>query len=250
MTTIEDQDLRESLELGLIDQFRLMIDRMYTYDVSWDRFDPEATGSLVLRQESEVFLTEVKQFVRKYKGHSELDNALKNLVSLIDGYEFNDIPVFDSDGRLDVLNSYVRSDFSTGDEKIDAYNHLLQVEDRETVLLIQRGRLAEDVERLMSGRGAVNHGDIRTPLAPAKVQWEGSTIEFVEIIDGLLKKGYFSMPEGNLTELVRRLLHAFEVRKSRNEVMTPEGLSNRFHGTRNEVLAAKIDALPDATRKR
>lgn len=85
----------------------------------------------------------------------------------------------------------------------------------------------------------------------SRLEWRGSTISFIEILEGLVRKGYLEIPEGNMTELIRRVQRSIVVLKEEDgSELTTESLANRLRGTRNEALRAKMDALPEAHRKK
>jgi hypothetical protein len=94
------------------------------------------------------------------------------------------------------------------------------------------------------------HQPAGTLITAGRLEWEGDTISFVEIFDGLVRRGYLSYPEGNQEEFVRRLQQVFLVLKNSREEMRTATLANRFRGKRNVVLRERMNALPEARKKK
>lgn len=92
---------------------------------------------------------------------------------------------------------------------------------------------------------------------PERMEWNGSTIEFVTIFKNLLKSNYVELPssggkqgEGNVTEYIRRLQQTFIIRKEDETEFTPEGLADRWRGKPMGEEREKQFDIPEATRKR
>ncbi len=84
-----------------------------------------------------------------------------------------------------------------------------------------------------------------------RLKWHGSTIQFIEIVDGLARKGYLEIPGGNVIEYIRRLQRSIVVLKEdESSELSSDSLVNRFRLKRDESLRAKMDALPDAKRRK
>lgn len=89
-----------------------------------------------------------------------------------------------------------------------------------------------------------------TLVTAGRLEWQGNTVSFVEVFEGLKRKGYLSYPEGSLEEFVRRLQRSFIVLKQSGEELTTASLANRFNGRQNDDLYERMDALPDAKKKK
>lgn len=90
-----------------------------------------------------------------------------------------------------------------------------------------------------------------------RLQWKGSTIEFVTLFKRMLERGYFDLPstggkvgEGNTAELLRRLQRAFIVCKEGGEELAMASLAERWRGTPMAAERAQQFDFPEATRKR
>ncbi len=89
-----------------------------------------------------------------------------------------------------------------------------------------------------------------------RIEWHGSTIEFVTIVRNLAKSSYIDLPskngkgDGNETELFRRLQQVFIVRNEKGEEITPEGVKNRASGKPIGGAREKQFEFPEATRKK
>lgn len=109
-------------------------------------------------------------------------------------------------------------------------------------------RLEETAAPLNSGRVAA---------APARsserLEWEGSTIEFITIMKMLVKRKYVELPstggkqgEGNVSEFIRRFQQTFIVRKDDETEFTTEGLADRWRGRPMGVDREKQFDIPEA----
>ena len=93
-------------------------------------------------------------------------------------------------------------------------------------------------------------------LTMERLEWHGSTIEFVTVVQNLVRSGYMDLPskngkgDGNETELFRRLQQVFIVRNKKGVEITPELVKNRAVGRRIGGAREKQFELPDATRKK
>lgn len=83
-----------------------------------------------------------------------------------------------------------------------------------------------------------------------RLEWNGSTAQFVGIIEGLSKKGYFTIPEGNNAKLIRILQKSFIVLDTNGKELTSGRLANRLNqDNHNEILKHRMDALPDPEKR-
>lgn len=131
--------------------------------------------------------------------------------------------------------------------------HLLGAIFNATDLRVEFGqRLEEIAAALNSGRVAA------TPArSTERLEWEGSTIEFITIMKMLVKRKYVELPstggkqgEGNVSEFIRRFQQTFIVRKDDETEFTTEGLADRWRGRPMGEDREKQFDIPDATRKR
>lgn len=103
----------------------------------------------------------------------------------------------------------------------------------------------------------VNPGSPPATRPIVRIEWEGSTIEFVTVLKMLVKGRYVDLPstggkqgEGNVAEFIRRIQQSFIVRKEDGTEFTTEGLADRWRGRRMGVDREKQFDIPEATRKR
>lgn len=100
-------------------------------------------------------------------------------------------------------------------------------------------------------------GSTSAPRPLQRIEWEGSTIEFITILKMLVKRKYVELPstggkqgEGNVSEFIRRFQQTFIVRKDDETEFTTEGLADRWRGRpMGEDRERQFD-IPEATRKR
>ena len=117
-------------------------------------------------------------------------------------------------------------------------------------------RRLEEIAEEHLGPVATN-GSTATQGTRERMEWNGSTIEFVTIFKNLLKSNYVELPssggkqgEGNVTEYIRRLQQTFIIRKEDETEFTPEGLADRWRGKPMGEEREKQFDIPEATRKR
>ena len=100
-------------------------------------------------------------------------------------------------------------------------------------------------------------GSTSAPRPLQRIEWEGSTIEFITILKMLMKRKYVELPstggkrgEGNVAEFIRRFQQTFIVRKDDETEFTTEGLADRWRGRPMGEDREKQFDIPEATRKR
>ncbi len=103
----------------------------------------------------------------------------------------------------------------------------------------------------------LNPGSTSAARPMVRIEWEGTTIEFVTVLKMLVKGRYVDLPstggkqgEGNVSEFIRRIQQSFIVRKEDGTEFTTEGLADRWRGRRMGVDREKQFDIPEATRKR
>jgi hypothetical protein len=104
---------------------------------------------------------------------------------------------------------------------------------------------------------SVSTGSTSAPRPLQRIEWEGSTIEFITILKMLVKRKYVELPstggkqgEGNVSEFIRRFQQTFIVRKEDETEFTTEGLADRWRGRPMGEDREKQFDIPEATRKR
>lgn len=91
-----------------------------------------------------------------------------------------------------------------------------------------------------------------------RIEWMGSTIEFVTVVQNLVKSHYIDLPskngkgDGNETELFRRLQRVIVVRNQKDEEIRPELVKNRASAEQRQMGKgrAREFELPEATRRK
>lgn len=127
--------------------------------------------------------------------------------------------------------------------------HLLGYMVNATELRVEFGQRLEEIA------AALNSGRVATApeRSTQRLEWEGSTIEFLTILKMLVKRKYVELPstggkqgEGNVTEFLRRFQQTFIVRKEDESEFTTEGLADRWRGRPMGVDREKQFDIPDA----
>lgn len=103
----------------------------------------------------------------------------------------------------------------------------------------------------------VDNGPSTSERPMERIEWQGSTIEFITIFKKLVERNYVELPstggkqgEGNVAEYIRRLQQTYIVRKDDGTEFTTEGLADRWRGRRmGREREGQFD-IPEATRKR
>lgn len=122
------------------------------------------------------------------------------------------------------------------------------------------GELWDGIAAMIANIGNTHNAPARSFPAIAnadRIEWQGSTIEFVTIFKKLEERRYVDLPstggkqgEGNLTEYIRRLQQLFIVRKEDGEELTTESLAQRWRGKPMAHEREQQFDIPEATRKR
>ena len=86
-----------------------------------------------------------------------------------------------------------------------------------------------------------------------RINWEGSTIEFITVMKMLVRCKYVELPstggkqgEGNVSEFIRRFQQTFIVRKDDDTEFTTEGLADRWRGRPMGVDRERQFDIPEA----
>jgi hypothetical protein len=238
----------------MLEKFEELINGLYTSSLHWQRHEEEAPSLIYVRKEFGDWLTHLKGFLQKHEDHPELNEFLAALKQVVLDYKFQDKPVM-VDGRLDLKQSRLRSDFPL----LDDARGMSQVEDlasdREHVLGIERIELWDRVERLIGDLGHKRAGSKTATNGHERLKWKSSIAAFEYIITTLAKQGYFDIPkkggkngEPNLAALARALLLAFELGGKDEQPLSIEKLRLRLSpGSESKLSASNQDKfqIPD-----
>lgn len=251
LATLKDEALKEALDREVIEPFHRTMALMYGSNVRWDRYDEANPIATVLSEEINGILVNARLVVRSYALSPELMTAFALVVRHVAEYQWIDDPV-EVNGVLDRERSRVRSDFHTPLESVQRPEWVEQAlehsRDREPVLRKERLRLISELEALLTDNQSSTES-MDTSVAN-RLEWTGSTIDFVEVFESLAGKGYFLLPDGNMAELYRRLQRTFIVNREDGIELSAVSLANRSHGKRSVVLSEKLKALPEAKKRK
>ncbi len=223
----------ESFGREMLEKFEELIDGFYTSSLRWQRHEEEVPSLIYVRKEFGDWLTHLKGFLQKHEDHPELNEFLAGLKQVVLDYKFQDKPVM-VDGRLDLKQSRLRSDFPLLDDARGNSQVEELASDREHVLGIERIELWDRVERLIGDLGHKRAGSSSAAVSNERLTWKGSIAEFEFIFSTLAAKGYFEIPmkggkvgERNNTAMARALMQCFDIRVDGKET-TVENLRQRF----------------------
>lgn len=207
---------------------------------------------------------EVERYVTRNASHVLIPERLGWMIGQVEAWEperfhgDNDMDM-PHEQRLAVTIERLRyrerwDGFEEGEREVEGMlsRHLLGAIFNAIELRVEFGqRLEEIAAALNSGRVAA------TPnRSTERLEWEGSTIEFITVLKMLVKRKYVELPstggkqgEGNVTEFLRRFQQTFIVRKDDETEFTTEGLADRWRGRAMGDRERQFD-IPEATRKR
>lgn len=193
-----------------------------------DNFDAD----LLLSKWRELFIAEVGKVLNLWPGNEFVRQGLS---ALIDGLSVDPLP----QGKSLIAALQKELEGAQLLRKIDA----------------ERTRIVEHLKAMKSQyfpEPVVASSGV--PLE--RIPWQGSTIEFITIMENLVKARFVDLPskggkgDGNWTEYFRRLQQAFDVPMDNGHEFTAEGLANRRNGRPMGDGRASQFTFPEASRKK
>lgn len=186
-------------------------------------------GTAVMQHWVPAYLEKVRLIAERWTNRDELDEHLGSLIAAVKGWTM-----------MDLLNK--------NRLKLNITANELEVTERAKLEVV------DGLKKLQGELFPIQTQDI---MPVDRIEWEGSTIEFITIMKMLIKRKYVELPssggkqgEGNVAEFIRRFQQTFIVRKEDETEFTTDGLADRWRGKPIGLDREPQFDIPDATRKR